>query len=139
MIEFKSTIAEKAYNDLRELVGWRRLDPQQAQTGLDHSVFTVVAYDAKAPVGMARIVGDGGYMYLIVDVMVHPEYQKQGIGRALLERINGYLEWLASDGRILMVNLMATSGNEGFYEKFGYVRRPNKEMGAGMVRWINGE
>lgn len=138
MLEFKHTIEEKAYNDMRELVGWRRLDPQQAQTGLDHSVFTTVAYDAKTPVGMARIVGDGGYMYLIVDVMVHPDYQKQGLGRALLERINAYLDDLASDGRVIMVNLMATTGNEGFYEKFGYVRRPNDEMGAGMVRWING-
>ena len=88
-------------------------------------------------VGMARIVGDGGDMYLIVDVMVHPDHQKQGIGRMLLERINGFLGDLASDGRVLMVNLMATPGNEGFYEKFGYVRRPNEEMGSGMVRWIN--
>lgn len=69
MLEFKQTIEEKAYNDMRELVGWRRLDPQQAQTGLDNSIFTTVAYDANEPVGMARIVGDGGYMYLIVDVM----------------------------------------------------------------------
>ena len=53
------------------------------------------------------------------------------------ERINGFLGDLASDGRVLMVNLMATPGNEGFYEKFGYVRRPNEEMGSGMVRWIN--
>ena len=119
MLEFKQTIEEKAYNDMRELVGWRRLDPQQAQTGLDNSIFTTVAYDANEPVGMARIVGDGGYMYLIVDVMVHPDHQKQGIGRMLLERINGFLGDLASDGRVLMVNLMATLGNEGFYEKFG--------------------
>ena len=38
MLEFKQTIEEKAYNDMRELVGWRRLDPQQAQTGLDNSI-----------------------------------------------------------------------------------------------------
>ncbi|MDO4486417.1 MAG: hypothetical protein Q4C46_07500 [Bacillota bacterium] len=25
----------------------------------------------------------------------------------------------------------------GFYRKFGFVERPNDEMGAGMVRWIN--
>ena len=28
MLEFKHTIEEKAYNDMRELVGWRRLDQQ---------------------------------------------------------------------------------------------------------------
>ena len=136
-MRLRQTIEEKAYNDMRELVGWRRLDPQQAQTALNNSIFTTVAYDANEPVGMARIVGDGGYMYLIVDVMVHPDHQKQGIGRMLLERINGFLGDLASDGRVLMVNLMATPGNEGFYGRVGYVRRPNEEMGSGMVRWIN--
>ena len=64
MLEFKQTIEEKAYNDMRELVGWRRLDPQQAQTGLDNSIFMTVAYDANEPVGMARIVGDGGMLYV---------------------------------------------------------------------------
>ncbi len=81
MLEFKHTIEEKAYNDMRELVGWRRLDPQQAQTGLDNSVFTTVAYDAKQLRWAWRASSaTGGYMYLIVDVMVHPDYQKQGLG-----------------------------------------------------------
>lgn len=137
MLEFKQTIEEKAYNDMRELVGWRRLDPQQAQTGLDNSIFTTVAYDANEPVGMARIVGDGGYMYLIVDVMVHPGPSETGHWTYAAGTDQWFLGDLASDGRVLMVNLMATPGNEGFYEKFGYVRRPNEEMGSGMVRWIN--
>ena len=138
MITYKHDISVKAYNDMRIAVGWRKLDEQQAQTGLEHSVYTIAAYDEEKPVGMARIVGDGGYMYLIVDVMVLPAYQRKGIGRQMLNRVNSWLDQQSEGGLCIMVNLMATSGNEGFYEKLGYVTRPNDTMGAGMVRWING-
>ena len=29
--------------------------------------------------------------------------------------------------------LGASKGKEGFYEKFGFVSRPNEELGAGMI------
>ena len=88
-------------------------------------------------VGMARVVSDGGYMTLVADVMVLPEYQGKGIGRQLMTNISEYFDSPSSDGRCIMVNLMATTGNEGFYRKFGFTERPNDAMGAGMVRWIN--
>lgn len=123
---------------MRVAVGWKKLDPKQAETGLNHSVFLNVAWDAEKPVGMGRIIGDGGYMYLIADVMVLPEYQGRGIGRQLLENMNAWLDNLGKDGLCIMVNLMATLGKEEFYQKSGYEVRPNESMGAGMVRWING-
>ena len=76
-------------------------------------------------------------MYLIADVMVRPDCQGLGVGKAMLVRINEWLEDLGKDGRCVMANLMATKGNEGFYEKLGFISRPNDEMGPGMVRWIN--
>lgn len=137
MIVYKDRISAEEYNDMRIAVGWKVLDVKQAETGLENSVYLTVAYDGDRPVGMARVVGDGGYMNLIADVMVIPEYQKKGIGGQLIKNINRYLDDLGKDGLCIMVNLMATTGNEGFYEKYGYVARPNETMGAGMVRWIN--
>lgn len=137
MIVYKDRISAEAYNDMRIAVGWKVLDVKQAETGLENSVYLTVAYDGDRPVGMARVVGDGGYMNLIADVMVIPEYQKKGIGGQLIKNVNRYLDGLGKDGLCIMVNLMATAGNEGFYEKYGYVARPNETMGAGMVRWIN--
>lgn len=137
MIVYKDRISAEEYNDMRIAVGWKVLDVKQAETGLENSVYLTVAYDGDRPVGMARVVGDGGYMNLIADVMVIPEYQKKGIGGRLIKNVNRYLDGLGKDGLCIMVNLMATTGNEGFYEKYGYVARPNETMGAGMVRWIN--
>ena len=117
MITYGHEIPVKEYNSIRESVGWKVLREEQAQKGLDRSEFLIAAYDGEKAVASARVVGDGGYMHLIADVMVRPEYQGIGIGAEMLK---------------------ATKGNEPFYEKFGFVTRPNDSMGAGMVRWING-
>ena len=137
MIIYRSDMPVYEYNRMRQAVGWKVLDRAQAQTGLDNSAYLTAAWDGDKPVGMARVVSDGGYMTLVADVMVLPEYQGKGIGRQLMTNISEYFDSLSSDGRCIMVNLMATTGNEGFYRKFGFTERPNDAMGAGMVRWIN--
>lgn len=138
MITYKNEITAAEYNDMRAAVGWMDLNEELAARGLENSAYIVSAWDGDKPVGMARIVGDGGYMQLIADVMVIPEYQGKGVGAQIMYRIDEYLDSLGDNGNPVMVNLMATTGNEKFYEKFGYVQRPNEGMGAGMVRWING-
>lgn len=143
MLIYNSQISAKEYNRIRLAVGWKELNEKQARTGLENSAYLTVAWDKAEnheeakPVGMARVISDDGYMALIVDVMVLPECQGKGIGRQLMENITEWLDQLTKDGRCVMVNLMATPGNESFYEKFGFVARPNDHMGAGMVRWIN--
>ncbi len=137
MIKYSNKTDVKAYNEMREAVGWKPLEPEQTRACLDNSLYVTVAYDGDKAVGSARIIGDGGYMYLIADVMVIPEYQKTGIGRHMLDEIIKWFENLAKDGRCIMINLMATPGNEEFYKRFGFVSRPNDTMGAGMVRWFN--
>lgn len=137
MIEYGNEISTDEYNSLRRSVGWKVLDVEQARRGLDNSMLVIVARRDGQAIGSARVIGDGGYMYLIADVMVRPDCQGLGVGKAMLVRINEWLEDLGKDGRCVMANLMATKGNEGFYEKLGFISRPNDEMGSGMVRWIN--
>lgn len=137
-MEYRNIISVDDYNALRKAVGWKVLDGKQAARGLAASAFLVAVYDGEKAVGAARIIGDGGYMYLIADVMVEPGYQGRGIGRGMLERLSAWLDGLGKDGSCVMVNLMATKGNEGFYKKFGFNARPDDDNGAGMVRWING-
>lgn len=137
MIEYGNEISTDEYNSLRRSVGWKVLDVEQARRGLDNSMLVIVARRDGQAIGSARVIGDGGYMYLIADVMVRPDCQGLGVGKAMLVRINEWLEDLGKDGRCVMANLMATKGNEGFYEKLGFISRPNDEMGPGMVRWIN--
>ena len=85
---------------------------------------------------MARAVGDGGYHLLVVDVIVHPDYQRQGIGKQMITQLMDFVhtEYI-EDGETTMVSLLSAKDKEPFYEKFGFLRRPNDERGAGMSQF----
>ena len=85
MITYKHDIPATEYNNLRIGAGWRGLSLEQAQTGLDNAAYLISAWDGDRPVGVARVISDRGYIYLIVDVIVAPEYQHQGVGSKLLQ------------------------------------------------------
>lgn len=43
---------------------------------------------------------------------------------------------VADEGETIMINLMAAKDKEPFYEKLGFMRRPNDERGCGMTRFL---
>lgn len=140
MITFRHTIPVDTYINMRKEAGWRGLAPDQAELGLSNSSYLVSAWDGDRPVGMARVVSDMGYMYVLADVIVIPEYQAQGIGRSLIENVEGWLLEQKKKYPTIMVDLMAAKGKAGFYEKFGFeIRSDENGTGPGLTRWIDGE
>jgi len=138
-IAYTNNISVEDYNALRLSAGWMTINPEQAQAGLDGSAFIVAANDGDKVVGTARLVWDGGYAALIKDVLVLPEYQGKGIGKHMMEQIISYLKQQMKPGWGIAVNLMAATGKEGFYEKFGFFSRPRNNRGAGMDMWLTKE
>ena len=137
MITYKHTIPATEYNNLRIGAGWRSLSIEQAEVGLSNSAYLISAWDDDKPIGVARVISDMGYIYLIVDVIVAPDYQGQGIGRHMVEEIEVWLRQEKEGKPTMMVYLMAAEGKEEFYEKFGFRRRPGEgHMGAGMTKWM---
>jgi ribosomal protein S18 acetylase RimI-like enzyme len=132
----KCTIVEKLpsaaeYNWLRQLVGWRTYQEEVIEKALPNTLYGVCAYQGEKLVGMARIIGDGGMVYYIQDVIVIPECQRQGIGTRLMEAIMAYIHAHASHNSI--IGLMSAAGKEAFYEKYGFTTRPTEKLGAGMT------
>lgn len=136
-LRFTHTISIEDYNDLRGSVDFITIHPKRARTALDNSLYTIVATMEDAPIGMARVVGDGGYVYFICDVIVRPSYQSQGIGRVIIEKVLAWLETQVSEGETIMVSLMSAMNKETFYEKLGFHKRPFGNHGSGMSRWIS--
>lgn len=136
-LRFTHEISIDDYNYLRASVDFITIHPKRARIALDHSLYTLVAMDHDTPVGMARVVGDGGYVFFICDVIVHPSYQSQGIGRAIIEQILSWLESQVEEKETIMVNLMSAMDKEPFYEKLGFHKRPFGNHGSGMSRWIS--
>ena len=75
--------------ELYESVGWtgytRRFEIMEQ--AFAHSLKIYGAYVQDRLVGLIRAVGDGLTIVYIQDLLVHPAYQRMGIGKALLGRI----------------------------------------------------
>lgn len=135
-ITFTHEIDIEDYNNLRASVDFITILPKRARIALQNSLYTLIAMDGDTPVGMARVVGDGGYVYFICDVIVRPSHQSQGLGRKIIENVLSWLESQVDEGETIMVNLMSAMNKEPFYEKLGFHKRPFGNHGSGMSQWI---
>lgn len=124
------------YMNLRAAVGWKVLKEEQAILALKNSIFTVTASIDGKVVGMGRMVGDGAVICYIQDLVVHPSYQKLGVGEALMNRLLDHTKELRMEDTELMVCLMCAKGREGFYEKYGFIGRPTDSLGPGMIMYL---
>ena len=78
---------------LYEAAGWSNYtsNPTMLQNALEHSLFLNSARDADGKlIGFLRAVGDGYSILYIQDIIVLPEYQRQGIGTQLLRQTMEY-------------------------------------------------
>ena len=127
----------KTYLELRTAVSWRSLTKEQAAAAIKGSLLTVVAYDGDKPIGMGRIVGDGAVICYIQDLIVVPEYQKKGMGHAIITKLIDYVKEIKLSDTEIMLDLMCAVGRENFYKKFGFIARPTDKLGPGMIKYID--
>ena len=106
-IHYTHEIDVEHYNMLRKSVNWILVKESRARKALSNSFYMTVAEHNGEPVGMARIVSDGGYTYFITDVIVKPEYQGYHIGTELICQLLNYIKRDVMDGETVMVSLMA--------------------------------
>ena len=130
----ENALTAETYCWLRQKVQFRPYQPEDAKTALANSLFTTEVRENGRAVGMARIVGDGRIAFFFKDVVVDPDRQGCGIGQMLMHSLLRYVNTAGCDGAY--VGLMATPGTEGFYEKYGFIRRPTPELGHGMVQFV---
>ena len=135
-ITYSNEITAEDCDRLRNSARWPKMHPEQIKTGLENSTFIVAAKDGDTTVGMARIVSDGGYVYFVVDVLVLPEYQRKGIGKAMMGKVMEHIHSKLHDGYCIQVDLLAAKGKEAFYEEFGFIKRPDNNYGCGMTQRI---
>ncbi len=115
-----------SWNDVAALfaaVGWGARDPQDVREAFHRSSFKAFALDDGELVGFGRTIDDGRFYATIVDVVVAPAHQRQGVGRAIVQdlqdRLNGFL----------VVTLTAAPAVQPFYRKLGW-----RTLITGMIR-----
>lgn len=136
-ITYTNNITVEAYNALRKSVNWISVTEKRASIALQHSFYLCVAMAQEVPVGMTRIVSDGGYSYFITDVIVNPAFQGNHIGTEMITRTLDYIQKDVLEGETVMISLMSAFEREPFYERFGFHKRPFGNHGSGMSVWVS--
>jgi GNAT superfamily N-acetyltransferase len=126
-VTYSNILSVENYCSLRESVGFYEIPVKYIKAALEKSDYIISAIVDEIPVGMARLITDGTQV-LIMDVVVHPNYQKRGIGKGLMEHIIKYIKGM--DYTQMLVNLLTDNSKIGFYEKLGFSKA------EGMRLWL---
>ena len=87
-----------------------KYDEEKTAVALSKTM-NITAYDGETLVGCLRILTDGYFFGTITEMLVLPDYQRQGIGSRLLQ--------LARENTPTMLYFGAQPDAEKFYEKNG--------------------
>ncbi len=123
------------YCRLRESVEWVLWAEEAMRKAVGNSLYTVTAVDGDQTIGMGRLIGDGMY-FMICDIIVRPDYQKQGVGRKIVNMLIEYVDKATPAGGRSSIQLIAEKGKEAFYEKMGFKVIPHEFCGSGMRKVI---
>ena len=118
------------YRALLAAVGWR--PPEQSDDDVASALaattdLTVRDGDGRL-IGLVRVLDDGLLYASIWDLIVAPEYQRHGIGRALLDAA------LARTAERRLISLIATSAGDALYRSAGFAERDNRSTALFMRR-----
>lgn len=108
------------YIRIRLSAGLSRKTEEAATMGLQNSLFGVMVFYEGDPVGIGRVIGDGGCFFEIVDIAVLPEHQGKGVGNLIMSALMDYVHENAPSSAY--VSLIADHGTPAFYERFGFAR-----------------
>ena len=111
---------------LYKSVGWTNYidNPEMLKNAYLNSLKIYGAYVDDKLIGIIRVVGDGYSVILIQDLLVHPEFQRKGVGTLLLKRV------LCEYASVYQKHLMTedTEKTISFYKSLGFV--DNSEIGC---------
>jgi GNAT superfamily N-acetyltransferase len=135
------SVTPEEYMKLREAVGWGLFPLEEAEAGLSNSYIWCLRDNEASgrPIGIGRVIWDHGYVMYIADIIVIPEYQGNGLGRVIMEQVMDFIHEQLKPGYKFMVSLCSAKGKEEFYKKFGFIVRPNDDVGPGMHQWFANE
>lgn len=114
--EFDAAVSARTLADLRQSVGWNGMERELADVRL-HNAFHLCCFDENRLIGYSAVVSNGVTDAYIQDLMVHPDYQQQGIGRQLMQRT---LERLRNEGVYMVSVIYGDAELQKYYEEFGF-------------------
>lgn len=121
-IQINGSIEEGEVIELYRLNSWSSAEkPDQLLPALRNSHTLVTARMSGALVGIANAISDGHLVVYYPHMLVHPAYQRQGIGKKMVEAMHSiyggfHQQMLTADGEAIE-----------FYKSVGFVRAGKTE------------
>jgi GNAT superfamily N-acetyltransferase len=134
----------QVYHDLREVAGLTPPPMEAVPKALANSFVGFLAYERRemkdgtmpgpgqVPVAMGRLLGDGSLFLLLCDVATHPDHQRKGLGKRIMQALVDYVDKHAPDA---YVSLVAEPRATKLYPQFGF---QDVQPSVGMFRMIRG-
>ncbi len=134
MIKYiEKTPSAEEFNYLTDSVGWGIRENSVVETALKNTLYSLCVYDDNKLIGYGRIIGDKTIFLYIQDIIVIPEYQNKHIGTRIMENLLTQINEYKKINPNIRTYLGASKGKESFYVKFGFISRPNEDLGSGMI------
>ena len=104
-------------------VGWgtpENYDTPLWQAALDGTTRVICAYYEARLIGMARLMSDNNHDSHLTDIVVHPTFQKSGVGQAIIRRIIDLYGHTS-----IYIDGLNKNNNQAFFERCGFIVRTN--------------
>lgn len=128
MIDYKwnPTLSASQVIALYDSVQWTAYTdtPETLMKAMRQSLGILSAWDGERLVGLIRVVGDGATILYIQDILVLPEYHRQGIGTHLMREV--LRRYAPIRQKVLATD--NTAKTRQFYESCGFVA--NDQIGC---------
>ena len=110
--------------ELCDAVGWSRRPIRKVRKAIQHSFLVITMWEQrgnrKRLIGFSRATSDHAFNATIWDVVVHPDSQGKGLGKALMKQL---IKKLRSED-ISNVTLFADPDVVEFYKQLGFMPDP---------------
>lgn len=115
--------------ELCDSVGWVRRPIKKVKTALENSFITICLLekqkDKNVLIGFARATSDHSFNATIWDVVIHPKFQSQGLGKTLMNELIKELRYKD----ISTITLFADPQVLNFYRTLGFMSDPDGVKG----------
>lgn len=131
----RTTPSVETYRHLRIAAGLSPKTIEAAARGLPNTLFAVQIVCDDVPIGMGRVIGDGGTFYQVVDIAVLPEHQGRGVGKRIMAEIADYIAREVPESAY--VSLMADGEAYRLYQQFGFSLTAPASLGMALKKTAN--
>lgn len=112
----EAIVEPKEIEDLRETVGWDRSEDTYQEILNRHYTYYIVRNEDNQLIGYMSVLSDGISDAFLLDLVVHPQYQRKGLGKRIVKKA---ITDIKAAG-IRCIQVAFNSDLESFYEKCGF-------------------